>query len=42
MATATQPSANLPSTHEWKDVLEDILPRQGAWSEEEYLVQDAR
>ena len=23
---------------EWKDVLEDILPHQGEWSEEEYLV----
>jgi Uma2 family endonuclease len=38
MATAGQPSANLPSSQEWKDVLEELLPRQGEWSEEEYLV----
>src|SRR3954470_10583522 len=38
MATAAQPSANLPANQEWKDVLEDILPRQGEWSEDEYLV----
>jgi Uma2 family endonuclease len=28
----------VPSTQEWKDVLEEILPRQGRWSEQEYLV----
>jgi len=38
MATAAQLSADLPATQEWKDVLEEILPRQGAWSEEEYLI----
>jgi Uma2 family endonuclease len=38
MATAAQFRADLPSTQEWKDVLEEILPRQGEWSEEEYLV----
>jgi Uma2 family endonuclease len=38
MATAAQPSAHLLSDQAWKDVLEDILPRQGEWSEEEYLV----
>jgi Uma2 family endonuclease len=38
MATVTQPSTDLPSDQEWKDVLEEILPRQGQWSEEEYLV----
>ncbi|HLN27180.1 MAG TPA: Uma2 family endonuclease [Gemmataceae bacterium] len=38
MATVTQPSTDLPSNQEWKDVLEDLLPRQGAWSDEEYLV----
>jgi Uma2 family endonuclease len=38
MATAAQPSAKLPSGQEWKDVLEELLPRQGEWSEEEYLV----
>jgi Uma2 family endonuclease len=38
MASATQPMTELPASEEWKDVLEDILPRQGSWSEEEYLV----
>jgi Uma2 family endonuclease len=38
MIPAALPSANLPVSQEWKDVLEDILPRQGEWSEEEYLV----
>ena len=38
MATATKPATELPSAQEWKDVLEDLLPRQGQWSEEEYLV----
>ena len=27
-----------PSQAEWKDLLEDILPRQGEWGEEDYLV----
>ena len=26
----------------WKDILADLLPRQGAWSEEEYLVLTER
>jgi Uma2 family endonuclease len=34
MATVPQ----LLTTQEWKDTLEEILPRQGQWSEEEYLV----
>jgi Uma2 family endonuclease len=40
MASGTQPVSELPTapTPEWKDVLEDLLPRQGQWSEEEYLV----
>ena len=39
MSAPVQPSsAELSSNGEWKDVLEEILPRQGAWSEEEYLV----
>jgi Uma2 family endonuclease len=38
MATGTRPPNELPSTQEWKDVLEEVLPRQGDWSEEEYLV----
>ncbi len=36
MATASNPTDILPA--EWKDVLEEILPPQGAWSEEQYLV----
>ena len=39
MPTAVQStSTQLPPPREWKDVLEDILPRQGEWSEAEYLV----
>src|ERR1700687_5320140 len=38
MASGTPPTAELTSGHEWKDVLEQILPPQGGWSEEEYLV----
>ena len=38
MATAPQLTTTLPSAQEWKDLLEEILPRQGEWSEEEYLV----
>ncbi len=38
MATAPALETNLPSAQEWKDVLEEILPPQGRWSEDEYLV----
>jgi Uma2 family endonuclease len=40
MASAIQPGSELPTapTPEWKDLLEDLLPRQGQWTEEEYLV----
>ena len=38
MATAAQLTTTLPSSQEWKDLLEEILPPQGKWSEEEYLV----
>jgi Uma2 family endonuclease len=38
MGNAAQSPTVLPSTQEWKDVLEEILPPQGEWSEEEYLV----
>ena len=38
MASTTQPTTELPSAQEWKEVLEQILPPQGEWSEEEYLV----
>ena len=37
-APQAQPSANVPSGVEWQELLEEILPRQGEWSEEEYLV----
>jgi Uma2 family endonuclease len=38
MATSSQFTSNPPSAQEWKDLLEEILPRQGDWSEEAYLV----
>jgi Uma2 family endonuclease len=38
MATVPHLTTTFPSAGEWKDLLEDILPRQGAWSEDEYLV----
>src|SRR6266851_2230392 len=38
MSTAANPVTVLSSSQEWKDVLEEILPRQGEWSEEQYLV----
>jgi Uma2 family endonuclease len=38
MATAPQLTTSLQSAQEWKDTLVDILPAQGEWSENEYLV----
>ncbi len=38
MATVPQLTTTLPSAQEWKDLLEEILPPQGTWSGEEYLV----
>ena len=38
MATVTRLTTTLPSTQDWKDTLEEILPPQGQWSDEEYLV----
>jgi Uma2 family endonuclease len=38
MATVPQVTTALPSAQQWKDVLEEILPPQGQWSEEAYLV----
>lgn len=38
MATIVQPETGSPAIQQWKDVLEQIAPRQGEWSEEEYLV----
>ncbi len=42
MATVTQPTTQVPASQEWKDLLEQILPAQGEWSEEEYLVLTGR
>jgi Uma2 family endonuclease len=38
MATVTSLTTSLPSAQEWKDVLEELLPPQGRWSEDEYLL----
>jgi Uma2 family endonuclease len=38
MATTPQLTTIDPPAREWKDLLEEILPCQGEWSEEEYLV----
>jgi len=38
MASATQSITELPPTQEWKDMLEELLPPQGNWTEEQYLV----
>ncbi len=38
MATVPTLTTTHPSAQEWKDVLEEILPPQGRWSEDEYLV----
>jgi Uma2 family endonuclease len=38
MTTAVQSNPETPTTSVWKDLLMEILPHQGQWSEEEYLV----
>jgi hypothetical protein len=38
MASGTPVAATFPPAQEWKDLLEEILPPQGAWSEEAHLV----
>jgi Uma2 family endonuclease len=38
MASSTQPTTEISSDQAWKDVLEQVLPPQGEWSDEEYLV----
>jgi Uma2 family endonuclease len=38
MATATDTAIDIPPAHGWKDMLEEILPPQGQWTEEQYLV----
>lgn len=35
---SAQSTSDLAAAQEWGEVLEEILPRQGEWSEEEYLV----
>ena len=35
---ATMSQIGTESAQAWKDLLEDLLPPQGAWSEDEYLV----
>lgn len=37
MANVTIPTT-APAAQKWKDVLEEILPPQGLWSEDEYLI----
>ena len=38
MADLAKLAPTVPSTEAWKDMLEEMLPRQGEWTEEEYLV----
>jgi hypothetical protein len=38
MADTARCTPKIPSIEAWKDMLEELLPRQGEWSEEEYLV----
>jgi Uma2 family endonuclease len=38
MASTSNLTTEPPASQEWKDVLEEILPRQGEWTEEQYLV----
>ena len=38
MATAAIRPADLQVSSKWKDLLEDVVPPQGAWSEQLYLV----
>src|SRR6267378_5669731 len=38
MPTASNLTAALPPSQEWRELLEEILPGQGAWSDEQYLV----
>jgi Uma2 family endonuclease len=38
MPSASHVTSGLPFAQDWKDTLEEILPHQGEWSEQEYLV----
>ena len=35
---ATIPQTEMQPSQDWRELLEDLLPRQGTWSEDEYLV----
>ncbi len=37
MPTTANIDTGKPTVQEWKDLLEEILPEQGTWTEEEYL-----
>jgi Uma2 family endonuclease len=38
MATVPSLTTSDPTAQEWKDMLEELLPPQGRWSEDEYLL----
>src|SRR5438876_71955 len=38
MSTTEHLTTEVPPSQDWRDLLEDILPPQGSWSEEQYLV----
>ena len=38
MATTSEIATELPAPQDWRDILVELLPAQGSWSEEEYLV----
>jgi hypothetical protein len=38
MAIGPMIPTSLPSSQEWKDILEELVPPQGHWSEEAYLL----
>lgn len=38
MADTSRYTSNLPPAPAWKDALEELLPRRGNWTEEEYLL----
>ena len=38
MATGSEITTELPVSQDWRDILAELLPAQGSWSEQEYLV----
>jgi Uma2 family endonuclease len=38
MATVPELTTSPPTAQEWRDLLEELLPPQGSWTDEEYLV----